>query len=316
MSGRLFFDHNGNGVQDDEPAVPKANVQLRNTVYPWNVVAESTTDSSGDYRIDDVPAESYQLLVQADQKFRYTCTSRDEVTEIGKGYNVPLTEPNGRLNIGLMEGFLTLPFARDAVRGQWDRTNAQGYSTVFFDIGFPSFPPTDWKGGDATYKHHDGTDFILDLDTPLIAPAPGVVVHVRDKYQEDPESLAISGKRIILDHLNGFRTAQAHLNKLNFPEINATSFYQIPGQPNPYDPRLPRVARGQLLGWAGKTGKTTVVHVHFEANKYPPTDSEWGWGKGTKVDPFKDTHHNEHLSWPRSSAQSLWTVDNEPQFAK
>jgi len=311
LHGRLFFDYNGNGVQDrEEPAVSGALVQLSDGAA--NVVAEGMTDSSGDYELEDVRTGSYRLHVEADKRFRYMCTSAEEVTELARGYKVTLNGSSNQMNIGLMEGFLTLPFPRDSVRGQWDRKNAEGYYTTFVDIAFPSSPPTDWRGGHATYEHHDGTDFILDLDTPLIAPAPGVVIHARDNYQDDGY-YAISGKRIVVDHLNGYRTAQVHLNKLNFEEIYGNTFYQT-GQPNPYDPKLPRVARGQLLGWAGKTGKTEVVHDHFEVNEYPPAGNEWGWGKGTKVDVFRDIHHKDHLSWPRSSARSFWTVDNNPQF--
>ena len=49
LEGRLFFDYNGNGIQDpEEPAVPNAKLSL---VGP--VKFEALTDSAGDYKIED-----------------------------------------------------------------------------------------------------------------------------------------------------------------------------------------------------------------------------------------------------------------------
>ncbi len=49
LEGRLFFDYNGNGIQDPgEPAVPNAKLSL---VGPLKF--EALTDSAGDYKIED-----------------------------------------------------------------------------------------------------------------------------------------------------------------------------------------------------------------------------------------------------------------------
>jgi len=51
LQGRLFFDYNGNGIQDgEEPPVAGALVQLKDST--GTVIAETLTDSSGDYKLD------------------------------------------------------------------------------------------------------------------------------------------------------------------------------------------------------------------------------------------------------------------------
>jgi len=102
----LFLDYNGNGIQDpEEPAVPNAKLSL---VGP--VKFEAMTDSAGDYKIEDAPAGSYKLNVQADQRFKYMCTSTEEFRAVTKNYDLSL-DGLRKMDIGLMEGFLTAPFS-------------------------------------------------------------------------------------------------------------------------------------------------------------------------------------------------------------
>lgn len=84
---------------------------------------------------------------------------------------------------------------------------------------------------------HQGQDFAAPLNTPIHAPAPGIVsfVGVRSGY----------GKTVEIDHGRGFKTRYAHLN------ATAVS----PGQ---------RISLGQRLGAMGTTGRSTGVHLHYE----------------------------------------------------
>ena len=84
---------------------------------------------------------------------------------------------------------------------------------------------------------HQGQDFAAALNTPVHAPAPGVVsfVGVRSGY----------GNTVEIDHGRGFKTRYAHLN--------ATAV--LPGQ---------RIALGQRVGAMGTTGRSTGVHLHYE----------------------------------------------------
>ncbi|MCM8798040.1 MAG: carboxypeptidase-like regulatory domain-containing protein, partial [Candidatus Omnitrophica bacterium] len=94
----------------EEPAISKAKVYLKDNT--GKVIAEAITDSSGDYKLEDVPAGSYRLYVEADKKFRYMCRSREEFRAVKEGYDV-LLEESSKMDIGLMEGFLTSPFYKN-----------------------------------------------------------------------------------------------------------------------------------------------------------------------------------------------------------
>ena len=84
---------------------------------------------------------------------------------------------------------------------------------------------------------HQGQDFAAPLNTPVFAPAPGVVsfVGVRSGY----------GNTVEIDHGRGFKTRYAHLN--------ATAV--LPGQ---------RIGLGHRVGAMGTTGRSTGVHLHYE----------------------------------------------------
>ena len=84
---------------------------------------------------------------------------------------------------------------------------------------------------------HQGQDFAAPLNTPIYAPAPGIVsfVGVRSGY----------GNTVEIDHGRGFKTRYAHLN--------ATAV--LPGQ---------RIRLGQRVGAMGTTGRSTGVHLHYE----------------------------------------------------
>ena len=116
--GKLFFDYNGNGLQDrDEPAIAGALVQLKDSAA--KLVAEDRTDSSGDYTLEDVKAGSYKLHLEADKRFTYMCTSPNEFRVVTDDYDLPL-ESTVRTDVGLMEGFMTLPVSKPS-SFTWDR---------------------------------------------------------------------------------------------------------------------------------------------------------------------------------------------------
>jgi hypothetical protein len=92
------------------------------------------------------------------------------------------------------------------------------------------------------YKHghfrmHSGIDISQPIRSPIRASEAGVVkvASLRRGY----------GKTIIIDHREGYSTLYAHLNH----------FTVLSGQ---------YVQKGQVIGFVGRTGRSTGPHLHFE----------------------------------------------------
>jgi murein DD-endopeptidase MepM/ murein hydrolase activator NlpD len=298
LQGKLFFDYNGNGKQDgDEPALGGAKVQLENSL--GNVVAEADTDSSGDFKIEAVPVGDYKLLPVAGPKFRYISMSAAEFSPVTDGYALSLLEGSGKADVGLMEGFVTFPFSSSKdVR-------------FFVDLGDVTNPndPTirDWSGGTRTYKGHQGTDYPASEGTPVLAAAPGIIIGAEDNWDTNSDIHNI-GNRVVIDHLNGFKTAYNHLNsiKVQYQKFNLNWTDKS---------ALQKVTRGQVIATVGHTGTESggLDHLHFEA--WPPTYRYFGNGHGWVTDHYRDLFYGKHGSALFSNPESLWTKDNDPQYA-
>lgn len=117
----------------------------------------------------------------------------------------------------------------DAAEGVPFRRPTQARTTSGYGVRFDPF-----NGRPAL---HQGQDFAAPLNTPILAPAPGVVsfVGVRSGY----------GNVVEIDHGRGFKTRFAHLNSMAVQT----------GQ---------RIALGQRIGAMGTTGRSTGVHLHYE----------------------------------------------------
>lgn len=84
---------------------------------------------------------------------------------------------------------------------------------------------------------HHGMDFACDTGTPVYATGNGTVIHA--KWQSG------FGNLVEIDHGYGYKTRYAHLSKI---------LVKV-GQ---------NVVRGEEIGEAGSTGKSTGPHVHYE----------------------------------------------------
>jgi len=291
LSGRLFFDYNGNGRQDgEEPAAAGAKVQLKDSLDN-DVIAETVTDSSGDYTLEDlkIGIGAYLLHVLADKRFRYMCTSSDDVRPMSDGLVVSLTGGSEQLDIGLMEGFLTLPF--DA-------------SVPVHIISYADLDPRpqqirDWQGGRKTYDGHGGTDFDV-YKQKVRAGAAGKIYVAASGW---PNNTLFRGDRIFrdsgnfvwIDHSNGYMSTYNHLD-----EVLVSDTY--------YGRSVQNVERGQVIGISGKTGETTVYHLHMGCVYNGYTDRD------LFRDLLYEKYVNTQLHSEVSSAVSLWTKDNGPQF--
>ena len=90
-----------------------------------------------------------------------------------------------------------------------------------------------------TVRPHRGVDYAAPLGTPIKAAGDGKVIFrgVKSGY----------GNVVILQHGGNITTLYAHMSKFNSKVRNGT-----------------RVRQGQTIGYVGKTGLVTGVHLHYE----------------------------------------------------
>lgn len=120
-----------------------------------------------------------------------------------------------------------------------------------------SAEPTDSFGTRRTFNGklasiHQGMDFRAPMGTPVHASNSGVVVLARKLYYE--------GNCVVIDHGLGLFTVSMHFSRIDVHE----------GQ---------HVARGDLLGLSGATGRVTGPHLHWAVR----------W-EGAYLDPAKLLH--------------------------
>ncbi|MDZ7839682.1 MAG: M23 family metallopeptidase [Gammaproteobacteria bacterium] len=97
-------------------------------------------------------------------------------------------------------------------------------------------------------RPHYGVDYAAPAGTPVKAPAPGTVTLVHG-------DMFFSGGTIILDHGHGISSVFIHLSRIDVREGD-------------------RIARGDVIGAVGATGRATGPHLHWGMNWF-----------GTRLDP-------------------------------
>ncbi|MBZ5505023.1 MAG: M23 family metallopeptidase [Acidobacteriia bacterium] len=85
-------------------------------------------------------------------------------------------------------------------------------------------------------SQHTGLDFRVTTGTPIAATNNGTVILARNLYFE--------GNCVMIDHGQGLITLYLHLSEIKIKEGDT-------------------VAKGQLLGLSGGTGRATAPHLHF-----------------------------------------------------
>ena len=86
---------------------------------------------------------------------------------------------------------------------------------------------------------HKGLDISTRLNTPIVAPADGIVIKTGWNGS--------FGRMISIRHGNGYITKYAHLNKILVKKGQA-------------------VKRGDKIGLVGQTGRSTGPHLHYEVH--------------------------------------------------
>ena len=117
--------------------------------------------------------------------------------------------------------------------GNWAWPTNQGY-TISSPYGWRVDPI------DGSRSLHTGVDISgTGYGSPIYAADNGVVI--KSEYNG-----AGYGNYVVIDHNNGYYTSYAHMSERN-AEIGQT------------------VAKGQVIGYVGATGRATGPHLHFEA---------------------------------------------------
>lgn len=280
LSGIVFFDYNGNGVQDEgEPPVEGAKVTVGDLA--------TVSGADGSYVLENVPAGNRKVQVESPTQepataFRFISLSLEAFQPI----EVPLRISMGgdkKQDLGLMQGYLTLPFIPGTPIIVLTYTDLKGtdYDNVV----------RDWQGNTAMRLVHDGReglvyDYHCGIDygyggnaelcgMTVFAAAPGKIVALGPVEER-------GGGSVRLLHGDGRVTDYAHLGEI-FVRTGQT------------------VPRGALLG-------TTYCgwnepHLHFELmGKEGEGRLQWDfWRLPIYRDPLDP------------SSLSYWIKDNDPQ---
>lgn len=93
---------------------------------------------------------------------------------------------------------------------------------------------------------HKGIDIAVKANTPVWSTGAGVVV--RSGWQDPKNHKAGFGERVTINHGSGNTSTYGHLNSINVKVGD-------------------KVARGQVIGKSGNTGKSTGPHLHYEERR-------------------------------------------------
>jgi len=242
VKGVTFHDYNGDGIhQEIEPLVPGVFLRFSNTD---NV----TTNEKGMYEIA-LSGDKYELtlpdkvLGPNDQPFRYVSISKEDFKSI-KDYSKMIDAENDlNCDLGLMQGFMTLPFSKDTKLLDTDHPLGIIY---YVDRNWRKNYIKAWDGSEITYDNHNGTDFMMEENTPILAVASGIVV--RNPYPYNINS----GQVVYIKHENAYDgsaiiTGYVHMNESKVK----------PGD---------KVKRGDVIGLSGRSvfdGPYNSEHLHF-----------------------------------------------------
>jgi hypothetical protein len=311
VTGKIFFDRNGSGIMEStEPPIVNFGV-CANTDGGEKTCTE--TDENGEYVFKSFSPIRTQVFISfidpnVDNPalaFRYINVWNGEkiipslegngiqipeqhlhdtdVLPISKGTKASVGTEN---SIGLMQGFLTMPFPNPTEYSVWtwyDVDSRKGYSS-------------NWKGDNSTSKYdnkvkifdnHFGIDWLVPDGTFFVAPAPATVVEIN--LDQDPN--AYEGDSILT---------------LYHPSINLYTHYGHLIFSSLAVHEGDKVERGLYIG--------STIKVPPSPGDFPFPNMLHGQIQCCRNIQFPLVQSEIFDFYRSENNPSYWTVDNEPQF--
>ena len=148
--------------------------------------------------------------------------------------NVSKVELKPSINEIVIKGDKIIPNVGSLYSWLWPTDSGYRISSRF---GYRTDPV---EGG---RKHHNGIDISgLGYGANIYASNNGTI----EKIISDSWGL---GNHVVINHNNGYWTVYGHMQRFGDIKVGQT------------------VARGQIIGYIGSTGKSTGAHLHFEVHK-------------------------------------------------
>ena len=322
MNGIIFFDYNGSGEQEgDEPGISDIKI----CIDDFDSEYCTYTLEDGSFQIDDTTTGEHLLFFESPTDepvtgFRFINISHGwvdipaykihgievpeqhlpdtELIPIDQPIRINLGEVQ-KLDIGLMQGFLTLPFCNE---------DGQTFLKI---LGVDHNPRkgfvVDYKGTpfNPEWDSHTGWDYGLSKGTFILASMEGIV----QLTLSDWGSLNIIVHHGMMVDKGWVETIYGHMDQFLL-EADLNPLQQLPRGKPLYTKQ--RVYRGQIIGTSGTSG-TQWPHLHYELHYgaiNPPEPDDYLRSPFHK-DPYGVLEKLEvNSSMERFSS---WTKFNDPQ---